>query len=314
MKDAEIVENRRKIEVFVKESNEEAALQLLDVFAAWSPTPEQLRTTRIGMFMNSLRKNTAASAAVQARANALTKAWSRAHRAQAAAAASATPASATPASATPAPATPAAAPEPPARTASTDSLASAASSAPEVLEVTPDPAFDPRAALSSSLRDKPRDKTVEMFTSALGVGIANGDVSVPRVARQIEEGMFKAHGGVSEKYKSQFRTLLSNLKNQDNLKLRIDVLAGRIDATEMATMTAQDLMSESAKQAKQKAEQINNHWASTAKSTEAVTDEFKCGKCGQRKCTYYQKQTRSADEPMTTFVTCQNCGNKWKFC
>ena len=28
----------------------------------------------------------------------------------------------------------------------------------------------------------------------------------------------------------------------------------------------------------------------------------RCGKCGQRKCTYYQMQTRSADEPMTTFV------------
>lgn len=33
-----------------------------------------------------------------------------------------------------------------------------------------------------------------------------------------------------------------------------------------------------------------------------------------RKTTYYQMQTRSADEPMTTFVTCVNCGNRWKFC
>ena len=36
----------------------------------------------------------------------------------------------------------------------------------------------------------------------------------------------------------------------------------------------------------------------------ATTDQFKCSKCHQRKCTYYQMQTRSADEPMTTFVTC----------
>jgi len=47
---------------------------------------------------------------------------------------------------------------------------------------------------------------------------------------------------------------------------------------------------------------------------EASTDAFKCGKCKQRKCTYYQLQTRSADEPMTTFVTCVECGNRWKFC
>ena len=45
-----------------------------------------------------------------------------------------------------------------------------------------------------------------------------------------------------------------------------------------------------------------------------VTDQFKCSKCGQRKCTYYQKQTRSADEPMTTFITCVNCGKNWKEC
>jgi DNA-directed RNA polymerase subunit M/transcription elongation factor TFIIS len=40
--------------------------------------------------------------------------------------------------------------------------------------------------------------------------------------------------------------------------------------------------------------------------------EFTCNKCKSQKTTYYQLQTRSADEPMTTFVTCMNCGKKWK--
>ena len=44
------------------------------------------------------------------------------------------------------------------------------------------------------------------------------------------------------------------------------------------------------------------------------TAMFKCGKCKERNCTYYQMQTRSADEPMTTFVTCLSCNNRWKFC
>jgi len=44
------------------------------------------------------------------------------------------------------------------------------------------------------------------------------------------------------------------------------------------------------------------------------TSMFKCGKCKERNCTYFQLQTRSADEPMTTFVTCLNCNNRWKFC
>jgi transcription elongation factor S-II len=45
---------------------------------------------------------------------------------------------------------------------------------------------------------------------------------------------------------------------------------------------------------------------------EAATDTFTCRKCRSKKCTYYQMQTRSADEPMTTFVTCIDCGNRWK--
>lgn len=52
--------------------------------------------------------------------------------------------------------------------------------------------------------------------------------------------------------------------------------------------------------------------AQGAKPPLAETEMFRCGKCKQRKCTYYQMQTRSADEPMTTFVTCVNCGNRWK--
>ena len=45
---------------------------------------------------------------------------------------------------------------------------------------------------------------------------------------------------------------------------------------------------------------------------EASTDNFTCWKCKSKECSYYQLETRSADEPMTTFVTCINCGNRWK--
>jgi len=39
---------------------------------------------------------------------------------------------------------------------------------------------------------------------------------------------------------------------------------------------------------------------------------FKCNKCKSMKTVYYQLQTRSADEPMTTYVTCTNCETRWK--
>ena len=39
-----------------------------------------------------------------------------------------------------------------------------------------------------------------------------------------------------------------------------------------------------------------------------------CSTCKKKsKCDYYQMQTRSADEPMTTFVTCLECDKRWKF-
>ena len=42
------------------------------------------------------------------------------------------------------------------------------------------------------------------------------------------------------------------------------------------------------------------------------TDQFKCGKCKKRECSYYELQIRSADESATLFITCLNCGAKWK--
>lgn len=45
---------------------------------------------------------------------------------------------------------------------------------------------------------------------------------------------------------------------------------------------------------------------------EAMTNQFRCGKCKKRECIYKEKQVRSADEPMTLFITCLNCGNRWR--
>ena len=42
-----------------------------------------------------------------------------------------------------------------------------------------------------------------------------------------------------------------------------------------------------------------------------ATDKWMCNGCKQRKCTYYELQTRSADEPMTIFIHCLNCNKRW---
>jgi len=49
-----------------------------------------------------------------------------------------------------------------------------------------------------------------------------------------------------------------------------------------------------------------------AKENQNQEGFFTCNRCKTKKTTYYQLQTRSADEPMTTFVSCLNCGKNWK--
>ena len=44
----------------------------------------------------------------------------------------------------------------------------------------------------------------------------------------------------------------------------------------------------------------------------ASTDTFTCRKCKGNQCTHYCQQIRSSDEPMTIFVQCITCGNRWK--
>lgn len=43
-----------------------------------------------------------------------------------------------------------------------------------------------------------------------------------------------------------------------------------------------------------------------------ATDRFRCSRCHKKLCSYYELQTRSADEPMTIFISCLNCGKHWK--
>ena len=71
-------------------------------------------------------------------------------------------------------------------------------------------------------------------------------------------------------------------------------------------------------------EQLNpKSWASIIEKHQRIeqitknvmtTDLYECFKCHNRKCIIRQIQTRSNDEPMTTFVTCLVCNNTFKHC
>lgn len=112
----------------------------------------------------------------------------------------------------------------------------------------------------------------------------------------------------------QVRSRVANLRDMKNPNLRTNFLVGAITPSRLAVMTAEEMASDEIKQLREqfKKEAINDAQLATVQGTK--TDLLKCGKCKKRNCTYNQVQTRSADEPMTTFVLCNECGNRWKFC
>ena len=114
-------------------------------------------------------------------------------------------------------------------------------------------------------------------------------------------------------YINKSRSIYSNINPdsyiQNNLLLN-KIKKNKISIDNIAYMSYQELFPEHWKKLmdyKYKREKIMYE-----DKPEAMTDQFKCGRCKSRKCTYYELQTRSADEGMTTFITCLNCGNRWK--
>jgi transcription elongation factor S-II len=111
-----------------------------------------------------------------------------------------------------------------------------------------------------------------------------------------------------EIYIDRLRTIFYNLKNSNTLVDSIKL--NQIKPHEVAFMTHQEMNPE--KWRKMIEEKIKRDKNKFECNIEASTDTFTCGKCKSRRCTYYQLQTASGDEAMTTFVTCLDCGKRFK--
>jgi len=108
-------------------------------------------------------------------------------------------------------------------------------------------------------------------------------------------------------YTNKFRMIYNNLQHKEVLEL---ILNKKIKSHELAFMSHQEILPNKWNKLIEDLK-IKNQNKYTPK-IEASTDNFTCYKCKSKECSYYQLQTRSADEPMTTFVTCINCGTRWK--
>ncbi|KAL9686554.1 hypothetical protein QQ045_030946 [Rhodiola kirilowii] len=135
-----------------------------------------------------------------------------------------------------------------------------------------------------------------------------------RVAVTVESAMFEKWGRTNESQRAKYRSVMFNMNDSKNPDFRRKVLLGQISPEKIPTLTAEDMASDERRSQNDEIKRKALLECEREAAPKSTTDQFKCSKCGQRKTTYYQMQTRSADEPMTTFVTCVNCNSHWKFC
>jgi transcription elongation factor S-II len=108
-------------------------------------------------------------------------------------------------------------------------------------------------------------------------------------------------------YMDRLRTIWNNLKN---VELLASLKSEELSPKTLAFMTHQEMDPEHWKEMiEQKIKRDANKYSS---NIEAMTEMFTCKKCKSKRCTYYELQTRSADEPSTIFISCLDCGKHWK--
>ncbi|KAI6251389.1 Transcription elongation factor S-II [Erysiphe necator] len=132
-------------------------------------------------------------------------------------------------------------------------------------------------------------------------------------ALEVEKAAFEHFGGDTGEYRAKLRSLFQNLKAVSNRELGQKVMSGEITSSRFVTMSHDELKSSQRRQEDEKILKENMKKAQVPMAEKSISDALKCGKCGQKKVSYSQAQTRSADEPMTTFCECTVCGNRWKF-
>lgn len=145
-----------------------------------------------------------------------------------------------------------------------------------------------------------------------------------RVAVDIEQAMQDVadYRNASKQYGDKARSLKYNLDMNEHLRLR--VVLSDVPPTTLVGMKPEDMQPEEHRQAAEAAAALayeanlldwqdkNAEKIRQKLGIEDVGGSFTCGRCKGNKTTYQAKQTRSSDEPMTMFVRCMTCGNRWK--
>jgi transcription elongation factor S-II len=108
-------------------------------------------------------------------------------------------------------------------------------------------------------------------------------------------------------YTDRLRSIFINLNNKDFQEI---IISEGIEPQTIAFMTHQEMNPKRWSILIQQKALRDQSKLTT--NIEASTDMYTCKKCKSKRCTYYELQIRSADEPATIFVTCLDCGKHWK--
>jgi len=157
-----------------------------------------------------------------------------------------------------------------------------------------------------------RDNCIGMIYNGLAYKRTDSIEDVLVRAVEVESAAHKHFKGDGNDYRQKMRSLFINLKNKTNRQLGRRVMSGELAAERFVTMTEKELLSEEQRIKDEALEKENLKKSQAPMPEKSISDALKCGKCGQKKVSYSQAQTRSADEPMTTFCECTVCGNRWK--
>jgi DNA-directed RNA polymerase subunit M/transcription elongation factor TFIIS len=116
-----------------------------------------------------------------------------------------------------------------------------------------------------------------------------------------------------EIYMQRQYKLFSNLHPSSpvaNPRLLGRVISCELSMVDLPRLTDMELYPENWKKLQDLQLVKEQRWLEGNKSI--ATTQFKCNRCHKRECTYYEMQIRSADEPMTKFINCLNCGKRWR--
>jgi len=117
-------------------------------------------------------------------------------------------------------------------------------------------------------------------------------------------------------YRNRAISIYENLKGnnsyvQNSENWLVKLKSGEISPRNFVQLSSIDLCPQRWKTALDKVMEEEKKLYSKSESASIM---MWCSRCKKKtKCDYYQMQTRSADEPMTTFVTCLDCDRQWKF-